>query len=95
MENTSLQGLIRAVLMESIDNVDLTNMRFDAEEIANFVTEYIKPNKIAVKPVSSVMFDYYLPPESKPDLDDAGFSSYRMEPSSNGEYLVIRWHKVD
>jgi len=45
--------------------------------------------------VSSVMFDYYLPPESKPDLDDAGFSSYRMEPSSNGEYLVIRWHKVD
>ena len=84
------------MIMENIAGGDFTNVKFDAEEVANFVAEYISRNKITAIPVSDVMFDYYLPIESKQDLDDAGFSSYRIEPSPNGDgYLVVRWHKVD
>lgn len=90
----SLRWLIKAMIVESITG-DFGNMKFDAEEVADFVTEYIRRHKITAKPVSDVMFDYYLPIGSKQDLDDVGFSSYRMEPTTDGEgYVVVRWHKV-
>lgn len=100
MEKNSLRGMVRSVLREVIE---FSNLRFDAEEVANFVTDYIRHHKIGERQISAAMWEYELPIEAKQDFEEVGFSLFSVEnvinpkhPDYGKQYVLVKsWPKVD
>lgn len=97
------RSIVRSIVRESLGIDDFSNVRFDAEEVANFVTEYIKRNKLAEEQANGVFWKYWLPMEAKHDFEDIGFNLFSVEsildPQSAdyGKQCVVvkSWPKVD
>jgi len=78
------------------------DMTFDAEEVANFVDDYIRRHKIDERHGRGPFWDYTLPIDAKQAFDDIGFSGYTVYRADNPAHehygqqfvLVSSWPKV-
>lgn len=79
------------------------DMTFDAEEVSNFVDDYIRRHKIDERSGIGPFRDYYLPIDAKQAFDEIGFTRYKVERADNPEhadfgktYVVVpSWVKVN
>ncbi len=84
------------------ENMDI-DMTFDAEEVANFVDDYIRRHKTGERHGAGPFRDYELPIDAKQAFDAIGFTRYKVERADNPEhhmfgkqYVVVpSWVKVD
>lgn len=85
---------------EMQENMDAT---FDAEEVSNFVDEYIRRHKIDAVAGAGPFRDYYLPLDAKEIFDEVGFTRYKLVRADNPQHedygktfvVVPSWTKVD
>ena len=87
---------------ENMETGDFSKVTFDAEEVSNFVSDYIRKHKIGERQTSGSMWEYELPVDAAEAFRSVGFNLFSVEtvvnpthPEHGKKYVLVKsWPKV-